>query len=229
MKRRDILESKTRKTIYDCIFEYPGIHLRAIFRKLELSQGTIRYHIKYMKNRGLIIEKNEDGYIRFYVQNTIGEKEKTIINLLRKEVPRNIILYLLANTYSSQKELSKELEKDPKTINFHLKKLIKMEVVETATIGKGIIFTSYKKTKYVKHTPDHREVIYRLKDPYLIYDLLVTYRNKLLDNGTTDNVLVLFEWMINNFKKRKTMKSTEESYDRAVKVFYDIFPPPYRL
>jgi len=228
MHQINLLELKTREQIYDFIHKYPGLHLREILRKLDLSDGTIRYHLKYLEKHDIIIKKIEDGYSRFYATNDVSNGNKKILQLMRKQVPRNIMLYLLTSTYASQKNLSDELAKTPSTIKFHLKKLIEMKIIEEATKGKGFIFTKYKKVKKMGYTPQGREIVYMLKNPYLIYDLFVCYKNKLFDNGTTGEMLDLFDWLASYEEKPKRIKDKKKSAKDVEDLLYELFPLPFR-
>jgi DNA-binding transcriptional ArsR family regulator len=228
MHQIDLLELKTRKQIYDFIHKYPGIHLREIIRKLDLSEGTIRYHLKYLEKNEVINKKIEDGYSRFYATNSVSSVNKKILQLMRKQVPRNIMLYLLVSTYASQKNLSDELIKTPSTIKFHLKKLIKMEIIEEATQEKGFVFTTYKNVKKMRYKPQGREIVYMLKDPYLIYDLFVTYKNKLFDNGTTKEVLDWLDWITRTGEKPYRLKDKKKYAKDVEDLLYELFPLPFR-
>jgi len=76
--------------------------------------------------------------MRFFIKYKAGKKEKEIINLLRQETPRHIIFFMLNNSVSSQIELSKELNKNPAAIYFHLKKLKEIGLINHAnTVGKN--------------------------------------------------------------------------------------------
>ena len=92
ISKEKILDLKTRKTIYNFILKYPGLHLRQLYRSFDNPESTVRYHIDYLEKRGFIIKKAEKGYIRFFVTDKIGKEEKILLTLLRNETSRNIIL-----------------------------------------------------------------------------------------------------------------------------------------
>lgn len=226
--KKDIFELETRRQIYHFILKYPGIHLRNLFRRLDLSESTIRHHVDYLKKRGLILKESKSGYSRFFVSNKFGVEEKKLLMVLRQDVPRNIILCLLVYTGVSQVELSIELGKDPKTISLHLKKLIDMGIIERASVKNGMICTSLKKSKTLNRTKKGREIIYRFRDPYLVYDLLVIYKDNLLDGSLCSDVLNYFEFTFLD-KPVKRLRSTGSVIDRFIEAGFDIFPHPYHV
>jgi len=226
MNISDALEFKTRKEIYNFILEYPGLHLRELFRRLDHSNGTIKYHLNFLKKQHLIIEKHETGYNRFYASNDVGMDEVKILNVLRQKNPRHILLYLLLCVGASQIELSKELNNDPKTIAFHLKKLKEYNIIEIAPVENGMVRTRYKQSKLFGRKPVASEVIYRLRDPYLIYNVFLMYKGKLFDEDTTSDILELVEFFFTK-KRSKIITSNTTKIDNVEELLYDILPHPY--
>jgi DNA-binding transcriptional ArsR family regulator len=126
-----ILKSENGTRTYSFISKYPGLNLIEISRKLSIPRSTLKYHLKYLKKQGLIIESSEGNYTRFYASETISYKEKQILNLLQEKIPRKIILLLLLHPeYFSQINLSKYLKRDPAAIYYHLRKLADLDIIE---------------------------------------------------------------------------------------------------
>lgn len=172
-----------RREIYQCITKYPGLHFRELSRKLRISTSTLNYHLNYLKKRGLIIERSDDRFIRYYPKNKIGEKYKKVLNLLRQETPKKIMIFIIAGPDRNLISISKELKKDPRTIAFHLKKLIKIGLIEPISHG--------------------REVKYRLKDWDIMNDIwIITYQDKIFDGEFTPLIDFLYkEKFVSNIDK----------------------------
>ena len=224
--KKEVLEFKTRKKIFDIILKYPGLHLRELIRFSNLSEGTLRYHLKYLLKNGIILEKSNDNFVRYYIKDNIGVEDKKILHFLRQNIPRSIILYLLANAFVSQIELSKDIGKHPTTIEFHLQKLIDANIIEEAPLCEEGVLTSYKKLKLVIRKPVGKEKIYRLKNPYEVYDIFVKYKSKLLDNETTKLIFNICEFYFDRVipESQRDAKSTEE---RFMELIMEIFPIPF--
>ena len=77
--------------------------------------------------------KNRVDYIFKYL--IPSKKDKEVLNIFRRNVPRKIIRFLALYPDSSQKKISECLKKHPTTISFHLKKLIDLDVVERTPNG----------------------------------------------------------------------------------------------
>ena len=126
ISRKNILEISNRKKIYEYILKNPSSYEREISKKIGIPKSTLRYHLYTLKKRELINSREEKGYTRYFVLNKLGKREKEILSVLKQEVPRNILLYLMYYVVCSQKEISKVVEKRPSTIAYHLKKLKKI-------------------------------------------------------------------------------------------------------
>lgn len=154
----DTLELGPRKKIYEEIRDSPGLHLREIDRKLDIPLGTIRYHLRVLEKRGLVIAREEGKYKRYYVKGEVDKSDKKIMAFLRKEIPRTIILFLMEYPGSTHKEINEALEVAPSTLSYHLKKLK----------NKDIVITEGKE--------------YHVKDEEKIADLLIQYQQTFLDS-----------------------------------------------
>ena len=230
MEKRDTLELETRKKIHHYILKYPGLHFRELMRKLNLPNGTLGYHLQYLEKRGLITTKSEDGYVRYYIINNIGNDQKKMIHILRQEVPRNIILYLLWQSCASQIELSKSLEKHPTTIEIHLKKLLNRNIVERAPVDtEGVHVEFLGPVKIVDRAPVGKEIIYRLKNPYSTYHSVILYKKRSLNDNFCDILSVGYKfssWCLSGVRKTKikSYKDILESFEEGI---YEVFPHPY--
>jgi predicted transcriptional regulator len=152
------LELETRRTIYQFILKFPGVHLREISRKLNIPLSSINYHIHCLKKQDVLIAKPNGRYVRYYIAKKISESDKKFINILRQEVPFKIVIFLLTHPNSSQTEISKHLGRHSSTISFHLNKLI--DIVEI--------------------TPNGKEVRYRVKNEEDLFNLVSKYQDSFL-------------------------------------------------
>ena len=228
MLKKKVQEQETRKIIYQFIHKYPGLHVRELTRRLNIPKSTISYHLSYLiKNKQLIV-KPESRYTRFYASNNIGKKEEEILHFLRIDTCRQIILFIIANVCCSQIELSTVLEKKPKTVEFHLKKLLEKNIIEPAPFVNGVIKTSFPNSNVVDRKPINNEIIYRLKDPSLVISVLIENKKKLFDK----DISILIEYLTFMTsdgipKKIKIKKGSVD--DRIFDTFFDVFPHPYHV
>jgi DNA-binding transcriptional ArsR family regulator len=221
----NIVELKTRHLIYQIISKYPGMHLRGIIKKSKLSEGTVRYHLQYLKRKGLIKNDCDENYIRFYIRDQIGNKDKELMGVLRKEIPKFIILSLLFNMAVSRAKLSKDLEKSPKVIEYHLKTLVDAGLIKKAKPVNGVVHVNHREVKIKEYQSVTNEVVYVLSDYSSINDFFIVNKKWFFDKVTCELINISIDLEKN--KPPKKMKSFDTRLDETIDNFYEIFPHPY--
>ena len=187
MEKDYLLNLKNRKDIYEFILKYPGVHLRKIIKEIDLSEGTIRHHIKYLIKHELIFKQEKNGYTRFYVLNSNNIKNREILSYLRNDNTRAILLFFCFSVCGSLKIISKALDKDKKEISIYIKNLLEDDIIEIAPFDKSVLLTGFKRVKKIRYDLSHGEKVYRLKYPYELDDILISLKNRYFDD--LDNLL----------------------------------------
>jgi DNA-binding Lrp family transcriptional regulator len=181
MPRGKILELEKRRQIYNFILKNPGLHMKKLSIELDIPKSTMEYHLNYLKKSGLIAATPKGNCTRYYVSNKYGAKEKQILNILREDVPRKILLLiLLYPQYFSQKRLSEYLKVHPPAISYHINKFIELGVIDRFQMpNKGITFNNIKKPRNVYskrfqnmfYLPDNPDINIRKQRKQIIYNL----------------------------------------------------------
>ena len=219
---------ENRNKIFNFISNHPGVHQREIIKRFNLSEGTIKYHLSFLRRKEFITSKKQMGYIRFYPSGKIGKIEQELLGIFHQEIPKNILIYLICNFGASVSEISENFEKDNKTINYHFKKLIKLNIIEPAEVRNGLMVTNRYETFYYKRNPHYREKIYRLKNIYIIYYFLYKNQDKILDKGLIKDLMVYLEY-IGKEAQPKLCGSRENVIDSVINQAFEIFPHPYHI
>jgi predicted transcriptional regulator len=229
LEKANIFDNESRRLIYRFILNNPGIHFRDLSRKLNLKIFNLKYHINILTKTGFIVQKKEGGFVRFFIQDKISNNDKKIFFYLRQKTTRNIILITLSYISVSQKELRMLMEKSPSTINFHINKLLKEDIIEIAPFIKRGIVSRLEKPKTMEKDLTGREIVFRLKDPYTIYRLFNKYKNTILDKETKiilDAINVSVKLKLCELKKGKLGL---EHYNSCIKLGLEMFPNPYHV
>jgi predicted transcriptional regulator len=222
------LKLETRKKIYNIILKHPGLHLRELSRKTDISFGGLRHHLKYLKKNGYLTIKVDRRYTRYYAVKEVGKKDKELMNLMRQDIPRKIIMLLLCEGPPElYGKFSKEEISDPSLRTFvHSKK-------ELANLTKywrkpyDLDFNINKKRQtidfhlkklieadLVEKVKEGRETKYQLKDRFRVWLFLAKYKDALSDN-LVDNMV---SW---------SFDVIERKVDAVSNVIWEIFPHPY--
>jgi len=224
--KKEILDLKRRREIYEFISQNPGLHMREISRKLNIAFSSLEYHLKYLKKRGFVLSKADSKYNRYFISLEISETEKKILNFLRNKTTLHIILWFIIAVQCTQKDLGRDLSKHPATIAFHLKKMEKADIIENISIKNGVI---YKDTlpQIIKRSQVSSEKIYVLKDQWLIYDLLVKHKDSLENKQIVKGIIEYVEFYISDGIP-KQVQNRSDTMDSIVNTFNSFFfPPPF--
>jgi predicted transcriptional regulator len=206
-KKKDyILNLVSRRKIYHFILKHPGTYLREISRELKIPISTIDYHLHYLMKEEVINTRSQGRFIRYYIKEELGRKQKEALSALRDKTALHIALILSLYHVQTRKQFSKELEKSQSTVTYHLKNLIKADVVE-----------KFHKDNLVK---------YKLKNEKETDKLLIQYKEGLLDE-----IVVLFYDYYNAWNTVKwvklVVKFLENNHEETLEFLYYMFPHPY--
>jgi DNA-binding MarR family transcriptional regulator len=219
-----ILELKRRKDIYEFISQNSGLHMRDISRKLNVPFTSLKYHLNYLEKKGFIISRDDGKYSRYFISLQIGEKEKRVLNCLRKRTTLYIILWFFIAVQCSQKDISRFLEKHPTTISFHLRKMIQAGIIEQVPIDNGVIYNDTPPIT-INRPQVSSEKIYVLQDPWMIYDLLIKNKENLGDKEVVTSIIEYVEFIISGGIP-KQIQNREDTKESILNTFYRFFFPP---
>jgi predicted transcriptional regulator len=165
----DLLNLSRRKMIFQQISQYPGTYLREMEKTLSLTLGDLQYHLQQLEKADLISSHDDGRRKRYFVKNEVNYFDREILSFIKMRTPRRIIIFLLLHPESSFKEILTEFHFTKGALSFHLKKLIKANILI--------------------QTKREKEMIYRIKDENRISQILIVYQSGILDetlNGFID-------------------------------------------
>lgn len=136
-----LLDLDSRRKIFRHIERNPGLHLRGLQRTLGMPLGTIEYHLHQMEKVGLIVSRDDGRFKAFFAKDGLDRRDKDILYYVRQEMPRQIVIQLLMAPRLTHSELTASLPVSASTCSFHLKKLVKAEIVDEERVGRSKRFT----------------------------------------------------------------------------------------
>lgn len=169
----DPLELASRKKIFECIRNSPGIHFREVQRRTNLPIGVLEYHLNYLVDRSLLTLDKQESFSRYFPSGQISSDKQRILSALRQEIPRGIILYLMSHPSATHGEVLTNFTISGGTLSYHVKKLVSRGVVKVEKVG--------------------RESRLTVIDPDKVADLLIVYRRTFLDKLVDDFVAMYVE------------------------------------
>jgi predicted transcriptional regulator len=149
------LEVETRRLVLDLVREKPGLHMREIARRLELSTSLVEYHLRALMGDEMINSMKEGGYRRFYPGDDLRDRikltreQKRKLNLLRQKVPLEIICLLLDTSPLQHREIGEQMDIGGSTLSYHLNKLVKAGLLRKVRAGKDKGYHLYERREIV--------------------------------------------------------------------------------
>jgi predicted transcriptional regulator len=165
----ELLNLSRRKMIFHQISQYPGTYIREMEKTLSLTLGDLQYHLQQLEKADLISSHDDGRRKRYFVKTEVNFFDREILSFIKMRTPRRIIIFLLLHPESSFKEVLAEFHFTKGALSFHLKKLIKANIVI--------------------NTKREKEMMYRIKDENRISQILIAYQSGILDealNGFID-------------------------------------------
>jgi PKD repeat protein len=131
LKKEEILDQFTRGKIYGYIVANPGDHFNSIKKALKLSDGSFAHHVHILEKEGIIKSSRDGTHRRFYPKempipengSSLKKSQLLIIDKI-KEAPG-----------ISQKDIAILLGVSSPTVNYHLKELLKKEIIRGERAG----------------------------------------------------------------------------------------------
>lgn len=151
-----------RSAILSCVVDHPGMHLRGIERHTNLPLGQVLYHLDRLERMGLVVTHRDRGFRRFFSPDVVSRSEKPILSALRHDVPRHVVLALLAAEDLPHKELQRVTGVAGSTLSFHLQRLVESGVL-VRTRSRGSTFYALADPQLAEQ--DLRRYAASLRDP----------------------------------------------------------------
>jgi len=147
LKRLDEAMALTpRDRIYSTIVQNPGLHFREIQRRTNIATGALQYHIDYLKKKNFVREEKQGKFSHFYsLQNQ--HVDSGLMNLLRQESVRRIVLFLMNRRRATLPIISKNVLLSLSTTSFHMQKLLLSNIVAQKNIQGKVYFCLTDKEK----------------------------------------------------------------------------------
>ena len=157
----DVLELENRRRIYQLLLKYPGMYLREMEKELGLAVGVLEYNLSYLEKKEILMVEREGNRKRYFVREGFSWGDKATVGLLRQEIPRRIVVFLMLNENASFQDVLAQFNISKSTLSFHMKKLTDANIVGSEKDG--------------------RATNYRVLDPENTARVILTYKASFLD------------------------------------------------
>jgi predicted transcriptional regulator len=133
VKKEEVLNHEVRELVYDYVQSHPGEHFRAILTKLGLTNGTLIHHLNTLERQNFIKSERDGPFKRFYPTGRQLTEDVLEINGIQMK----ILDAVNKNPGVTQKDLALLLQTSPPTINYHVKALHVVRLLNIKRDGKN--------------------------------------------------------------------------------------------
>jgi predicted transcriptional regulator len=127
---------ETADRILQFIQNNPGCHLRGIKNMIQISQGTVQYHTDRLEKMGRITSTTTGLYKHYFPVGVFQNNEKEILQILRQETTRQILMYIVEQQSPTQTDIVNSAGISASSVNWHMKRLLEFKLVEEIKEGK---------------------------------------------------------------------------------------------
>ena len=143
-------ESNTNSgKVLQFIQENPGSHLRRIMRELEMSMGTIQYHLNLLEKQGKISSERQNFHKYYFPIGLFGQNERDILKILNQDTAKEILMIILERKEPTQSEIAETIKISSAAVSWHVKRMKKHGLIKEIQDGKSKRYLLAIKPQYV--------------------------------------------------------------------------------
>jgi predicted transcriptional regulator len=137
-----VLDSPSRRQIYDTIVDNPGIFFNEILRSTGLKRSTLQYHLAVLKFTGRITSVEIRADVRYFENSgRYSTTEQKVLRSLRNVREREILMCLMAEPAITRKGLMERLGVSGPTVSWHTGRLSDDGLLAVTRDGKQMRYT----------------------------------------------------------------------------------------
>ncbi|MFX0105786.1 MAG: winged helix-turn-helix transcriptional regulator [Candidatus Hodarchaeota archaeon] len=132
----EVLENENRNKIIDLILNEPGIHFNELLRRTGLAAGNLVWHLDILLTYKVIGKKrigNFIAYFPYYQKNPISNVD---LKLQKSKLTLEILEMIEEKPGIWNNLITKKFKVDHKTIQYHVKKLIELDLINIKKEGR---------------------------------------------------------------------------------------------
>ena len=114
----------------------PGCHLRRIKREIDISMGTVQYHLHKLEKMGRVTSTRRGLYKYYFPAGLFRENEKEILEVLTHETARKILMFIIEQKSPTQTDIVNSVRISARSISWHVGRLIALKMIREIKDGK---------------------------------------------------------------------------------------------
>jgi len=135
-----VLENENRDKIISLILEQPGVHFNEILREINISAGTLVWHLDILETFKVIQKQRIGQYLVYYPYTVKNPISKLDLKLRKSRTTLEILQLINDNPGMYQNQIAHRMDLNHKTVKYHIDKLIESELILAKKKGRKNFF-----------------------------------------------------------------------------------------
>ena len=135
-----VLENENRDKIISLILEQPGVHFNEILREIDISAGTLVWHLDILETFKVIQKQRIGQYLVYYPFKVKNPISKLDLKLRKSRTTLEILQLINDNPGMYQNQIAHRMDLNHKTVKYHIDKLIESELILSKKKGRKNLF-----------------------------------------------------------------------------------------
>ena len=132
----DVLENENRSRIIDLIVDNPGIHFSELLRQTKIAPGNLNWHIEILDRYKIIKSEIVGKYVMYFPYYDKNPLSNIDLKLQKSKTTMDVLQIIQTTPGLSQNQIARQIERNHKTVKYHLDKLIEAGLIEKQIEGK---------------------------------------------------------------------------------------------
>ena len=138
-----VLEQPTRAAVYGAIRGAPGTDLAGIAEEVDVTKSTVRYHVRVLRDAGLVEAAEVSGTLRL----STTEADAELAGVLNEESSGLVLEAVAQREPASVTALATETDRALSTVSHHLTTLEERGLVERERRGEAVVTSLTPETR----------------------------------------------------------------------------------
>ena len=132
----EVLENENRNQIIDLVLNEPGIHFNELLRRTGLAAGNLVWHLDILETYKVIGKKRVGKFIAYFPYYQKNPLSNLDIKLSKSKLTLEILEMIEEEPGLWNNLITKKLEVDHKTIQYHINKLKELNLIRFRKDGR---------------------------------------------------------------------------------------------
>lgn len=153
----DVLENENRSRIIDLILNEPGIHFNELLRKTGIAAGNLVWHLDILITYKVVGKKRIGNFIAYFPYYQKNPLSNTDLKLQKSRLTLEVLEMIEQDPGIWNNLLTKKLKVDHKTIHYHIKKLLELDLLSIKKEGrKNKLYPNFE-SEYFKYKSNNKK------------------------------------------------------------------------